>query len=215
MKHVGVSFGVVSWCVNHTWCLHLWCSIRQAAFQSGVQPQRLYQCCSAQTCRGLSGQRNDGQRTRMPAAWQVSMAAATSGRGGSCIAAMPRKVRPASSSGVTCAQQKRLQGFVRSRKSIEAIPLVFAQLVVQLPKSQKKSAPPRPPASPACSRRGFGAAAPVLLRNDRASPRCPESEPRLVLWCHLRRINVDATVPAHLPHSVLPSCQRFLSTSPG
>lgn len=40
--------------------------------------------------------------TLMPAVRQVSIAGPTSGRGGSCIAAMPTNVRPASSSGVTC-----------------------------------------------------------------------------------------------------------------
>ena len=46
--------------------------------------------------------------TLMPAARQVSMAGPTSGRGGSCIAATPRKVSPASSSGVTCAAHELL-----------------------------------------------------------------------------------------------------------
>jgi hypothetical protein len=46
--------------------------------------------------------------TLMPAARQVSMAGPTSGRGGSCIAATPKKVSPASSSGVTCAVKELL-----------------------------------------------------------------------------------------------------------
>lgn len=40
----------------------------------------------------------------MPAARQVAMAEETSGRGGSCIAATPKKVSPISSSGVTCSR---------------------------------------------------------------------------------------------------------------
>ena len=54
-------------------------------------------------------------RTRMPAERQMSMAGATSGRGGSCIAAMPRKVRPASSSAVTCMVRYHARFFVRRK----------------------------------------------------------------------------------------------------